>query len=120
MAKLMNKTKNKTVIPNLEIAKSYYSRGRGLLGRKHLGRAEGIWIKPCRSIHTFFMNFTIDAAFVDKNLRVRAIYPRLTPWRMAMPLNFFSVESVFELAEGILTETGTEIGDELYVVAEDS
>jgi uncharacterized membrane protein (UPF0127 family) len=119
MARLMNKTKNKIVAPNLEVAKSYYSRGRGLLGRSSLHRNDGLWINPGRSIHTFFMRFTIDAAFVDKNLRVLAVYDRLTPWRLIMPLSF-KVRSVFELAEGVLAETGTEIGDELYVVAEDS
>ena len=115
MAKLMNKTKNKLVAPEIAIATSFYSRGRGLLGRKLLPREEGLWIKPCKSIHTFFMNFPIDAAFVDKNLRVLAVYGKLNPWRLAMPMNF-KVHSVFELAGGVLTETETEIGDELYVV----
>lgn len=119
MARLMNRTKNRVIVQKLEVARSFASRGRGLLGRSHLDRAEALWIDPCRSIHTFFMNFTIDAAFVDKDMRVLAMYDGLSPWRLAMPFNF-SVRSVIELAEGVLTETGTEIGDELYVVAEDS
>ncbi|MEQ1876121.1 MAG: DUF192 domain-containing protein [Bdellovibrionia bacterium] len=115
----MNKTKNKLLAPKLEIASTLYTRSRGLLGRQSLARENALWIERCRSIHTFFMNFAIDAAFVDKNMRVLATYDGLVPWRLAMPLNF-KIRSVIELAEGVLSETGTEIGDELYVVAEDS
>jgi uncharacterized protein len=119
MATLMNKSKNEIVAKDLKIARSYLARGKGLLGRKTLPATEALWINPCRSIHTMFMNFTIDAAFVDRNLTVRAVYHGLTPWRLVMPFSW-KVHSVFELAQGVLRQTRTEVGDQLYVVAEDS
>ena len=119
MAQLVNKTKNQILAARLETARGFLERSRGLLGRKSIGREEALWISPCPSIHTFFMKFAIDCVFVDRDLKVKAVYHRVKPWRLAWPLNF-SVRSVVELAEGKLAETGTEIGDQLYVATENS
>ncbi|HEX4925904.1 MAG TPA: DUF192 domain-containing protein [Bdellovibrionales bacterium] len=116
MARLLNKTKNQLVASDLREARGWFSRAKGLLGRDSLSRDEALWINPCTSIHTVCMKFRIDAAFVDQDLKVRAVYHGLEPWRLAMPLKF-GVRSVIELAEGVLRETNTEVGDQLHVVA---
>lgn len=113
MAALMNKTKNLTLCPNIEVATSMWDRTRGLLGRKSLSSEEGLWIKPCSSIHTYFMQFPIDVAFVDKNLRVTKIHTHVKPWRLVCSL--LQSDSVFELSAGSLNSEKIEIGDELYV-----
>jgi uncharacterized protein len=117
--RLVNQTKNQIVVQDLKVATGFFERGQGLLGKARLEREEALWITPCRSIHTFFMKFAIDAAFVDKNLKVRAIYRRVSPWRLAIPFSF-TVRSVIEMSSGRLEETGTEIGDQLYVVTENT
>jgi uncharacterized membrane protein (UPF0127 family) len=119
MAKLFNKTKNQVLAEKLDIATSFVARSKGLLTHTHLAQDEGLWIKPCGSIHTFFMKFTIDAAFVDRDLKVQAVYRKLRPWKLAWPMSF-AAQSVFELSSGRLDETRTEIGDQLYVVTENS
>ena len=54
---------------------------RGLLGRSGLEEGEGLFLKPCGSVHTLFMRFPIDVVFLDRNLSVVAVRPELAPWR---------------------------------------
>ena len=56
---------------------------RGLLGRDGLAQGEGLLIKPCGSVHTFFMRFPIDVVFLDRELSVLAVRPEVRPWRTA-------------------------------------
>jgi len=65
--KIINLTKNNVLLEKAEIAKTYGSRLKGLLGRTGLPKGEGLVITPCNSIHTIGMKFPIDVAFVDKN-----------------------------------------------------
>ena len=54
---------------------------RGLLGRDGLAQGEGLLLKPCGSVHTFFMRFPIDVVFLDRELSVVAVRPEVVPWR---------------------------------------
>ncbi|MGW6565482.1 DUF192 domain-containing protein [Streptomyces sp. NPDC054975] len=66
----------------LEIAASYRSRRRGLLGRD--GIAGALLITPTNSIHTFGMRFAIDVAYLDRNLTVLDVVT-MRPGRLGMP-----------------------------------
>ncbi|WP_406862857.1 DUF192 domain-containing protein [Streptomyces sp. HUAS MG47] len=63
----------------VEIAASYGTRRRGLLGRDGLEGA--LLITPCNSVHTFRMRFTIDVAYLNRNLEVVAV-KTMKPGRM--------------------------------------
>ena len=65
------------------LAETWFTRLRGLLGRKGLAEGEGLLLRPASSIHTAFMRFTIDAVFVDRENRVVKVAAELRPWRMA-------------------------------------
>jgi uncharacterized membrane protein (UPF0127 family) len=56
---------------------------RGLLGRSELPVGEGLLLKPCGSVHMFFMRFPIDVVFLDRELTVVGVVPELRPWRTA-------------------------------------
>jgi len=75
--KILNLTRNITLTENTIIADSFFSRLQGLLGKDGLARGEGLILKPCDSIHTFFMRFAIDVVFVDRNNRVIRLYHSL-------------------------------------------
>ena len=49
----------------VETARSRLERTRGLLGTAKLPRGGGLWIVPCRSIHSFGMRYEFDALFID-------------------------------------------------------
>ncbi|MSO19466.1 MAG: DUF192 domain-containing protein [Acidobacteria bacterium] len=86
-------------------------RRKGLLGRDHLEAGEGLWIVPTQAIHTFGMRFPIDAAFLDRQRRVKRVYHRLQPNRITRFV--WGAYSVLELESGALLKAGTRVGDEL-------
>lgn len=118
MATLNSKTRERLLIGDLSVASSFVARGIGLLDRKALGDQQGLWIKPCNNIHTFFMRFPIDCVFVDRSLRVKAIHRNVRPWRLIPWVG--GAFSVFELAAGSVERLGIQIGEELHVGAEGS
>jgi uncharacterized membrane protein (UPF0127 family) len=112
MAKLLNKTRNLVVVSKIVVADSLLSRLVGLINHKEI-KDEGLWIKSCNSVHTFFMKFPIDLAFVDSNLCVKGIRVQVKPWRMVLPV--LGANSVFELPAGTLNGSNLKIGDTLDV-----
>jgi hypothetical protein len=112
MAVLQDQTK-KTLISDLQIAKSFLQRGLGLIPRKSLGEDQGLWIPKCNVIHTFFMSFAIDCVFVDKNLKVQGLAENVKPWRFSKP--YWAADSVIELAAGSIERLQIKLGDQLNV-----
>ena len=104
----------RVVCEHLLVAARPLQRMRGLLGRSGLPEGEGILLRPAGSIHTFFMRFTIDAVFLDRDLVVVGIEPALAPWRTA---GRRGAKAVVELASGEGERRGIEIGDALTVAA---
>ena len=94
----------------LEVADTFMSRFWGLMGRKNLPSGRALLIKPCNSIHTFFMRFRMTAVFVDKNMRVVKVVPNMAPWRMTFAPKAYCV---FELAgdEGEETKEGDDLSE---------
>jgi uncharacterized protein len=89
------------------------SRRKGLLGRTDLPVDEALIIAPCSSIHTFFMKFTIDVAFVSKDGTVLRLCHSLAPWRIGLGLWAFAA---VELPAGTLVRTDTQRRDRLAFV----
>ncbi len=63
-----------------EVARTFFKRARGLIGRKGLPEGEGLLILKCNAIHTFFMRFAIDATFLDKDDQVVKVVRNIRPW----------------------------------------
>jgi uncharacterized protein len=118
MAKLYKIKQDETaqlLIENLELAESFFARGKGLLGRKHLAENAALWIKPCNNIHTCFMNFAIDCIFVNKKMQIEKIVSAIKPYKIIGP--FWKASSVFETAAGQAEKWNLKVGDQLYVVS---
>lgn len=92
--KLYNSTQNSEICHDIKVAENFFSRTVGLLSKKSLNEGEGLVIKPCCSIHTFFMRFAIDVLFVNKNNEIIAIYENVKPWRILPihPTSYYVVE----------------------------
>ena len=106
-----NQIRGTIIADNVRLADTSRARRVGLLGQAALKPGEGLWIYPSQAIHTFWMRFPIDIAFLDRRLRVKRVYHRLSPFRLTRPV--WKAHSVLELASGVLARTGTEVGDEL-------
>jgi uncharacterized membrane protein (UPF0127 family) len=88
---------------------------RGLLGRRELPPGEGILLRPASSVHTFFMRFPIDLVFVDRELKVVGVRPRVAPWRMSGQRG---ARATLELAAGEIERRGIAAGDQLAIDGE--
>ncbi|SFJ94954.1 DUF192 domain-containing protein [Streptomyces pini] len=66
----------------VEIAASYRTRTRGLLGRDGIDGA--LLLTPANSVHTFRMRFAIDVAYLDHRLNVLAVRT-MRPGRLGLP-----------------------------------
>jgi uncharacterized membrane protein (UPF0127 family) len=106
-----NTTRVRTLATKTHLARSYWQRLIGLMGRKTLAQGEGLIIDPCSSVHTHFMRFAIDVIYVNKDHFVVGIDPALAPWKIG---HFYKkVRYVVELPSGTAAATGTQVGDVL-------
>ena len=112
--KLVNQRTGAVLAERVERAVSMRSRLRGLLGRTALPEGDALVIAPCTSIHTFFMRFAIDVAFVARDGRVVRALGSMKPWRATRI--YPSAARAVELPAGTLSRTGTVEGDTLAEV----
>lgn len=82
MISIKNKNKNEIVCSNVVVAKTTYKRMKGLIGTKGLAMDEAIVIFPCNRIHTFFMKYAINVAYIDKGNKVVRIDQHIMPNRI--------------------------------------
>jgi uncharacterized membrane protein (UPF0127 family) len=92
------------------------SRRTGLLHHEGLAPGSAMIIAPSNAVHTFFMKFPIDLAFVGRDGRVRKVREAVRPWRMAAALRAYAV---IELPAGVLRSTDTVVGDTLVIQESD-
>jgi len=98
---------------NLVLANTALKRLRGLMGRKGLSVNEALWLRPCNSIHTFWMRFAIDVLFLDRQLRIVKLVENLRPFRLTLPAT--RAASVIELPAHAIARHHLRLGDELRV-----
>ncbi|MEI6828156.1 MAG: DUF192 domain-containing protein [Desulfuromonadales bacterium] len=111
--KAINTANNSELAENLICAETLQSRMVGLLGRQSLANGEGLWIKPCKGVHTFGMHFPIDVVFLDPQLRVIGVSHALPPNRLTRL--YISAASVLELPSGVVAQTATVAGDTISI-----
>ena len=108
---IINTSRNTVLALKAERADSFVKRLTGLLGRSGLGESEALLLVPSNSIHSFFMRFTFDCIFLDRDNTVVAVLPSFKPFRLS-PI-FFSSYSTIELPEGVISASATTPGDKI-------
>ena len=98
---------------DLRMAFDSATRRKGLLGRDSLPAGEGLVIAPCNAVHTWFMRFAIDVAFVSRQGKILKIRHAVPPWRLTGSLR---AHAVIELPAGTLAQTETRPGDPLIIL----
>ena len=114
-----NRTRTTYLATDLIIARTHWSRFRGLMATdsSRFARGQGLWINPSHGIHTFAMRFAIDAVYLDYDRIVIHIEEDLKPWRMAAIR--VQAASVLELPTGTVGETLTAVGDQIDISFEE-
>ena len=92
------------------VADRPWPRIRGLLGRAGLRRGEGLLLRPCGSIHTWFLRFRIDVVFLDRDLRVLDVRRDVRPFSTA---SHRGAAATLELPAGMCRLYGVRRGDHL-------
>ena len=98
------------VCERCELAESFWTKFRGLMGHASLPADEGMLFRPAGSIHMFFMRFPIDAVFCSRDLVVLGIERDLQPWKTAKRKG---AKVIVELPVGGADRL--ELGDQLFL-----
>lgn len=85
------------VADRVVVADSFRTRLLGRMFSPPLQRGEGLLLRPCGSVHTFFCRGEMDVVFLDRQDRVLAVAPRVPPRQMRAARGAIAV---LELAAG--------------------
>jgi uncharacterized protein len=110
VARSLSREDGASVCERCLLAETPLTRLKGLLGRDHLKQGEGLLLRPASSIHTFFMRFSIDVVWLDRDLRVLEVTHDLRPWRTAARRE---AKGALELPAGQAAALGLAPGDRL-------
>ncbi len=112
-----NRTRTTYLATDLIVARTHWTRFRGLMATASFSRGQGLWINPSHGIHTFAMRFPIDAVYLDCDRIVIHIEEDLKPWRLAAVRA--RAASVLEVPAGTVHESLTVIGDQVDIIFEE-
>ena len=113
--RILNQTRDRLLADQGELADSFLSRGRGLMGREILPRGYALVIFPEWSIHTFFMRVAIDVLFVSRDHRVVGLREAMPPNRPFAGVAPWRGRYVIEMPAGVIGATGTAAVDQLVI-----
>ena len=110
-----NQTRQRYLASQLTVAETHWSRLVGLLGASEddFRNGRGLWIRPCRGVHTLAMRFPIDVVYLNRAGTVVHVEHNLQPWRFS-PVRM-QAASVLELPRLTVARTGTAVGDSIEI-----
>jgi uncharacterized membrane protein (UPF0127 family) len=109
---LIDRRSGEVVIRQLQLATTWLRRLVGLQFHRSPASDFGLLISPCNSVHTFFVFFSLDIAFLDERGKVLQVRRHVRPWRFILPVR--QATSVVETAAGRMP---LQMGDEVVVKA---
>jgi uncharacterized membrane protein (UPF0127 family) len=93
------------------VADSYFTRLRGLLGKKRLNDNDGMSLERCSSVHTFGMSYPLDLVFMDKKGKVVKVQESVKPFRTASARGAYYT---LELNQGVISKQGISENDHFF------
>lgn len=102
---------DRVVVPRLLVARGFFGRGLGLMGRAALPPGFALHLAPCRDLHTLFMRFAIDVIFLDAEGRVTMVRRGVPPWRIVRGGR--DARAAVEMTAGWLPAEAVREGDRL-------
>jgi hypothetical protein len=106
---IVNRTRDSVLATAVGVADQWWQRARGFLGRPEPKNGEGLLLSPCRAVHMIGMQYGLDVAFLDRQGRVIALYPRLAPGRRSSW--HARARYAIEMTAGTIEDSGTQVGD---------
>jgi uncharacterized protein len=112
---IKNQTRDCILAAYGELARSFWARGRGLMGRATLPDSYALIIWPESSIHTFFMRVAIDVLFIGRGDTVVGLREAMPPSRPFAGVAPWRGRYVIEMPAGVIAATGTLLGDQIVL-----
>jgi uncharacterized membrane protein (UPF0127 family) len=109
--RVVNESRHSVLGTRIRMADTLGSRLRGFLLRPKPTAGEGLFLAPCRGIHTYGMRFPLDILLIDDGGTVVAAHPLLEPGNRT-PV-YRHARFALELPSGAIAATGTLVGDRL-------
>lgn len=110
------KKDNILISDKIDMAETLKERVVGLMFKQRSDDQYGLYIPRCKSVHTFFMKYTLDLVFTDSEFNVVKTVKNLKPWRLS-PL-VFNAYGVVEFPAGVIEELKIDVGDKLELETE--
>jgi uncharacterized membrane protein (UPF0127 family) len=110
---IINQRNGIQVATGAQMAQTWKQRLVGLLAHKELRQGQGMWLSPCKSVHTIGMRFPIDVIFLDKNNRIKKLDQAVKPYRICLAKK--GAYSVLEVPAGTISKTELKRGDKLVI-----
>lgn len=108
-----NESRGTVLGDKIRKADNYFTRLLGLLPKKSLAPGEGLWIVPCKDIHSVGMKFLFDAVFLDKKGLVVHLIESMPPMKLGAFIK--TAHTVVELPAGTIADSQTQLGDQITV-----
>jgi uncharacterized protein len=106
--RLVNLDTGAVLAERVEIASTFWKRLRGLMFTSGLAGGTGLYLQPCRSVHTFFMKYSIDVIHLDDSFRIVGLEHSIKPGQIGS--SYHGTASIVELPEGMIVKTCTAVG----------
>lgn len=81
-----------------DAADTFFKKFKGLMGKNSLAADEALLLKGCRSIHCFWMKFSIDAVYLDQDNTVLYV-ETVPPWHIGNQ-HVKGTKSILEITAG--------------------
>lgn len=112
--KILLVPRNVVLAEDAELADSIFPRMKGLLGRKELKGGQALILKPCNSIHMFFMRFPIDVLFLDRQNSITALLENIKPFQISRI--YPKAVTAIELPSGTIKSNSISLGESVLLV----
>ncbi|HCX65195.1 MAG TPA: DUF192 domain-containing protein [Eubacteriaceae bacterium] len=97
---VLKNEKGVNILEELICADTFAKRFFGWMGKRKPAKKTGLLLEPCKSIHSFWMRFSLDVIFLDENNSVVEIISPLKPWKISPIVK--DARKVIEAPQGTL------------------
>lgn len=115
LMRLIDRTTGELLASEVELADTFWRRFRGLMLRGKFSPGKAMLFKfpkpGRRSVHMWFVRFSIDLVYLDSSFRVVELRAQLKPWRFYRPRA--TVSYLIELPAGTISRVRVEVGHEI-------
>jgi uncharacterized membrane protein (UPF0127 family) len=98
-----------TVRPCIILAEGFWQRFKGLMLSDPLTDDYAFLIRQCSSVHTFFMRYPLDLAYLGGNEKIVKLVRNMPPWRVSW--GGVGARHTLEMSVGGIERFGLRVGE---------